>query len=131
MPEIFSEEWMRRFMQEWNNEGEMTGPLHGVEFDSVIGYGYREESKPRACVVVRQGKVTAAGPFRGEPLDWDLRASADQWRSWQNDPPGLVALGMAYASGKLQFLAGDYVSMVKNPAMAGPFVKSFEVMSRV
>ena len=38
---------------------------------------------------------------------------------------------MAYTAGKLKFLAGDYAAMIKNPRMAGPFVKSFQVMGSV
>jgi hypothetical protein len=40
-------------------------------------------------------------------------------------------LGTAYASGKLKFYLGDYGSMIKNPAMAGPFIKTFAVMGKV
>ena len=40
----------------------------------------------------------------------------------------MMALGMAYTRGKLKFNVGDYGAMIKNPAMAGPFIKSFTVM---
>jgi hypothetical protein len=42
-----------------------------------------------------------------------------------------MGLSMAYMSRKLQFRVGDYTAMIKNPRMAGPFIKSFSVMSRV
>jgi hypothetical protein len=38
---------------------------------------------------------------------------------------------MAATTGKLKFRKGDYGAMVKDPRMAGPFVKSFSVMGRV
>ena len=44
---------------------------------------------------------------------------------------GMMALGVAYSTGKLKFNVGDYGAMIKNPAMAGPFIKSFDVMGRV
>jgi hypothetical protein len=31
----------------------------------------------------------------------------------------------------MQFRVGDYASMIKDPRMAGPFIKSFTIMSRV
>lgn len=43
----------------------------------------------------------------------------------------MISLGLAYTSGKLKFKTGDYGAMIKNPAMAGPFIKSFTVMGRV
>jgi hypothetical protein len=43
-------------------------------------------------------------------------------------PPGMMAIGSAFAMGKLKFQVGDYSAMVKDPRMAGPFIKSFSVM---
>jgi hypothetical protein len=43
----------------------------------------------------------------------------------------MIALGMAYTSRKLIFNKGDYASMIKEPGLAGPFVKSFAAMGRV
>jgi len=38
---------------------------------------------------------------------------------------------MAYASGKMKFVTGDYGSMMKNPKMAGPFIKCFGLMKAI
>jgi hypothetical protein len=46
------------------------------------------------------------------------------------DPPGMGGLGMAFATGKIKFKVGDYGAMLKDPRMAGPFIKSFTVMGR-
>jgi hypothetical protein len=43
----------------------------------------------------------------------------------------MMGLGMAYTTGKLKFKIGDYMAMVKDPRMAGPFIKSFTVMGQV
>jgi hypothetical protein len=43
----------------------------------------------------------------------------------------MVGLGTAYTFGKLKFLVGDYGAMIKNPAMAGPFIKSFGLMAKI
>ncbi len=40
-------------------------------------------------------------------------------------------MGVAVTTGKLKFATGDYASMIKNPKMAGPFIKSFALMSEI
>ena len=42
----------------------------------------------------------------------------------------MMGLGTAFATGKIKFKIGDYSAMVKDPRMAGPFIKSFSVMGR-
>ena len=44
---------------------------------------------------------------------------------------GMMGLGAAYTTRKLKFANGDYKAMIKDPRMAGPFIKSFTVMGRV
>ena len=63
-------------------------------------------------------------------MNWDLRASADQWNKWMGSPPNMMGLGMAYTTRKLKFKTGDYGAMIKDPRMAKPFVKSFSAMGR-
>lgn len=131
MADLFSRDWMLKFMDEWNNESQLAKELAHIKFDSTIAYGFRNEPQPRGVIVVRKGKVISAGDFDGENLNWDLRAEPGDWKNWFNNPPGMMALGMAYTSGNLKFEQGDYASMIKDPRMAGPFVKSFAVMGRV
>lgn len=130
MAELFSNDWMLRFMDEWNNEPGLANELAQIKFDSNIAYGFRSEEQPRGVIVVSKGKVTSAGDYDGESLNWDLRAEPGDWKYWFTNPPGMMALGMAYTSRQLVFKKGDYASMVKDPRMATPFVKSFEVMGR-
>lgn len=131
MADLFSEEWMNGFMGEWNKESELTGPLAEIGFDSVIAYGIEGEDQPRGVLTVEGGKATAAAAFSGQELNWDLRCSEDHWNKWISKPPGMMGLGTAYTTGKLKFAVGDYGAMVKNPKMAGPFIKTFSVMGRV
>ena len=42
----------------------------------------------------------------------------------------MMSLGVAYTSRKLKFRVGDYGAMVKDPRMAGPFIKSFSAMGK-
>ncbi len=131
MAELFSEEWMKEFMDKWNAEPELSGALSKIGFNSVIAYGLDGEDKPRGYIKVENGKAVEAGTYNGQELNWDLRASTDNWKKWLKKPPGMMGLGMAYTSRKLKFEVGDYGAMIKDPRMAGPFIKSFSVMGQV
>ena len=78
----------------------------------------------------KNGQVVEAGNYAGQELNWDLRASEDNWNKWMKKPPGMMGLGMAYTSRKMKFNVGDYGAMIKDPRMAGPFITSFAVMGR-
>ncbi len=131
MAEIFSEEWMGRFQKLWNDDPELAGELEKIGFNSAIGYGFAEDDAPTGVIVVENGKVTYAGVPGDQELNWDLRCKKPQWEAWLKKPPGMMKLGMAYTSGKLKFAVGDYGAMVKDPRMAGPFIKSFSLMAKV
>ncbi|HDP88426.1 MAG TPA: SCP-2 sterol transfer family protein [Thioalkalivibrio sp.] len=131
MSDLFTATWMEKFQNEWNGEKELAEALGKIGFNSVIGYGYPEDEAPRGVIHVENGKVVKAGAYDGEDLNWDLRASPDQWQHWMQKGPGMTGLGLAFTTGKLKFKKGDYSAMVKDPRMAGPFVKSFDVMSRI
>lgn len=128
---LFTPDWMERFQEAWNAEPALSGALGKIGFNSRIGYGFRGESTPRGMLIIENGRATSAKAYDGERLDWDLRADPETWAEWLEQPPGMVSLGMAYASSRLQFVTGDYVAMIKEPSMAGPFLKSFYVMARV
>ena len=131
MADLFSADWMTSFLDHWNGESELTGPLGEIGFNSVIGYGFPDDDPPRGVSTVEIGPATAAGAYNGEELNWEIRASADQWTKWISNPPGMMGLGMAFTSGKMKFKVGDYGAMLKDPRMAGPFIKSFSVMGKV
>jgi len=131
MPALFSDDWMVDYGNAWNDEAELGDALAKIGFSSVIGYGFDGEATARGYINVDNGYVTAAGAYDGRALNWDLRASEADWRKWLDGGIGMMALGLAYTTGKLKFKTGDYGAMVKNPAMAGPFIKSFTVMGRV
>ncbi len=131
MSNIFSPEWMAKFQDAWNNEPELSGELAKIGFDSVIGYGFDDDTDPAGVLTVKNGQVVESGKYSGQELNWDLRSSSDNWQKWLSNPPGMMALGMAYTTGKLKFNSGDYSAMLKDPRMAGPFIKSFAVMGKV
>jgi hypothetical protein len=131
MAELFTEEWMQEFATHWNAEPELSDALAQIGFNSVIGYGFDDEDQPRGVLSVENGKAARGEAYSGQTLNWDIRASAEQWNKWIAKPPGMMGLGMAFTSRKMKFVVGDYSSMVKDPRMAGPFIKSFAVMARV
>jgi putative sterol carrier protein len=131
MSDLFSDEWMKKFQQEWNNEPELSDALGKIEFSSVIGYGFKGDDQARGFIKVENGKVTDAGSYDGQQLNWDMRADDSNWKKWFEKDLGMAGLGMAVTTGKLKFNSGDFKAMVKDPRMAGPFVKSFSVMGKV
>ena len=131
MAALFSDDWMVDFGNAWNDEKELGDALAKIGFNSIIGYGFDGEEKARGFIKVENGYVVEAGAYDGQILNWDLRASPADWEKWCVNGIGMMALGLAYTSGKLKFKVGDYGAMIKNPAMAGPFIKSFAAMGTV
>lgn len=131
MADIFAEKWMQKFMSEWNKEPELANDLINMGFNSTIAYGFDNEDEPRGILVIENGQAVSGEAFDMQLCNWDLRASKENWHKWLRRAPGMMALGMAYTARELKFLKGDYASMIKDPRMAGPFIKSFIVMGRV
>jgi hypothetical protein len=130
MADLFSSEWVKSFQEQWNAESDLSDALAKINFNSIIGYGFDGEDTPRCVLVVENGKATGGEIYNDQKLSWDLRATFDNWNKWMAKPPGMMGLGMAYTSRKLKFQIGDYAAMIKDPRMAGPFIKSFTVMGR-
>ena len=128
---MFNEEWMKHYGEVWNSEPGLSDALEQINFNSIIGYGFEGQDAPVGVISVENGKVVSAGEYDGQDLNWDLRATEDNWEKWSKKPPGMVGLGMAYTTKKLKFNVGDYAAMVKDPRMAGPFIKSFGAMGKV
>ncbi|WP_425074452.1 SCP-2 sterol transfer family protein [Sagittula sp. S175] len=131
MSEIFSPEWMESFGNQWNAEAGLADALAEIDFDSNIAYGFAGDPAPKGVLVVEKGHVVRSGAYNGEPLNWDIRSTPEQWDKWLTKPPSMMTLGVSYTTGKLKFETGDYAAMIKDPRMAGPFIKSFAAMSRV
>ena len=131
MASLFSDKWMQKLMEQWNKSPELANELSIIGFNSTIAYGFDDEDQPRGVLVVEKGKAVSATIFADQELNWDIRASKTNWKKWLSNPPSMMDMGMAYTSHKLKFNKGDYTTMIKDPRMAGPFVKSFVVMGRV
>jgi putative sterol carrier protein len=131
MAAIFSDAWMKQLMDAWNNDPDVSQKLAEIGFNSVITCGFKDEDNPRGVFVVENGICTRAGDWNGEKPDWDMRADMKDWLKWVEKGIGMMGLGTAYATGKLKFKHGDYKAMMKDPRMAGPFVKSFGLMQKI
>ena len=131
MADIFSDEWMKSYADAWNAESDLSDALAEIGFNSVIGYGFQGDDAPQGVLVVENGKATSGGSYNGETLSWDIRAKPANWDKWLKKGIGMAGLGMAYTTGKMKFAVGDYGAMLKDPRMAGPFIKSFSVMGSV
>jgi len=131
MPQLFSDAWMEALGKAWNSDPKMLENLQKVQFDSAIGYGYKDESKPRGVLVVKDGKVVHGGAFTDQELNWDLRADLSSWENWIKNGFGLARLGKATTSGELKFVTGDYRQMVKNIRLSVPFLRHFDLMQEL
>ncbi len=129
--ELFSDQWMKKFMDEWNNENNLSGALEKIGFSSTIAYGFDGDEQPRGVINVENGMAVSAGSYNGEQANWDLRARETAWKEWMQKEMSMMGLGAAYTTRKLKFAVGDYKAMIKDPRMAGPFIKSFTVMGWV
>jgi len=131
MPTLFSDDWMKTFQDVWNGEPELKDALAQIDFNSAIGYGVPGEDKPRGFISVANGEIVEAGSYGDQDLNWDIRADEKNWDKWLSKGIGMAGMGMAVTTGKMKFKAGDFKAMIKDPRMAGPFVKSFEAMGKV
>ena len=131
MAELFSDAWMKELMDAWNGEPEVKDKLAEIGFSSVITCGFKGEDQPRGVFVVENGECISAGSYNGETPNWDMRADRKDWMKWVEKGLGMTGMGMAFTTGKLKFLAGDFKAMIKDPRMAGPFVKSFGLMQKI
>lgn len=131
MAELFSDAWMNELKDAWNADPEVKDKLADIDFDSVIACGFKGDDTPKGVFVVEKGECVRAGDYAGEDMDWDMRADHKDWMKWVEKGVGMTGLGTAFAMGKLKFLKGDFKGMIKDPRMAGPFVKSFGLMQKI
>ena len=128
---MFSDEWAKAYMDVWNSDVEITDMLGKAGFNSVVAFGQQDEEDPRFVMTIENGKIVSVDKKPPSEIKWDLRANQEFWLSLLTKPPGLMKLGMAYTSRKLRFKVGDYATMIKDPSLAGAFVKCFALMGKV
>ena len=131
MAELFSATWMNELKDAWNAEPDVKDKLASIGFDSVITCVFKDEYTPRGFFIVKKGECVEAGDYAGQDPDCDMRAAHKDWMKWVEKGIGMAGMGTAVAMRKLKFKKGDYGSMIKDPRMAGPFVKSFGLMQKI
>jgi len=131
MAELFTDEWINALKDAWNGDPEVKDKLAEINFNSKIGCGFKDDDAPKCVFVVENGEAVSAGLYNNEDLDWDMRATQDNWDKWAEKPLTLTSMGAAVMTGKLKFAKGDFKAMIKNPSMAGPFIKSFALMGNI
>ncbi len=127
MEVLFTEGWTRRFTNKWNNS-EVVPQLAAANFNSLIALGYIDNEHPEVVMDIQNGLIVTAQQYNiagYNTFDWDLRAEPEQWMKWRGNGPGIGGLGVAIANHQLQFRAGDYRKMIRQPLLAGPFLKFF------
>ena len=60
-----------------------------------------------------------------------MRADLKDWMESGENGIDMAGMASAYMFGKIKFKHGDYASVIKDPRMAGPFVKSFGLMQKI
>ncbi|MDF1875696.1 hypothetical protein JHD48_08110 [Sulfurimonas sp. SAG-AH-194-I05] len=131
MATLFSNEWINELKDAWNADKEVSGKLAEIGFSSIITCGYKDDETPSCVFTVENGIAVSAGLYNNETPDWDMRATSDSWMKWIDKPLGMAGMGMAFTTGKLKFVKGDFKQMIKTPTMAMPFVKSFALMNQI
>ena len=131
MSEMFSEAWMKDLQSLWNKDPDVYGPLQKAGFSANIAYGFKADDHPRGIIIIDNGKITKAGSYDAEPLDWDLRADPASWKLWQEKGFGLARLGMAVTRKILEFRVGNYRQMIRNPSLSAPFLEHFTLMTKI
>ena len=131
MNELFSSGWMVALKDKWNGAEQVYAPLQKASFSARIGYGFKGEPEATGMLVIENGVVTEAGVVTGAPLDWDLRATPENWYSWIESGFDLAKLGPAIATNALEFSKGNYRQMIQNPSLSQPFLKHFQLMREI
>jgi hypothetical protein len=131
MSNLFSETWMQEFATLWNADQEITQALNGQRFNAKMGYGFLGATHPIGVLIILHGKIKEAGLYKGQNLDWDLRADINDWQSWLGEGLSLARLGFVVAHEKLQFKTGDYRKMLRTPLLATAFLRSFCLMGSI
>ena len=131
MSDLFNDAWMKSFQEIWNNDPDLKDALAEISFNSVIGYGFPGDDQATGFIDVQNGEIVDAGTYDGRELSWDIRADKKNWDKWVSNGIGMAGLGSAFTFGKLKFKVGDFKAMLKDPRMAGPFIKSFGAMGKV
>jgi hypothetical protein len=131
--QLFSNEWMSALKEAWNTTPQVHMPLQVAKFTARIGYGFKGEPRARGMLYIVNGKVQDARVLDETvvDLDWDLRASRENWTNWIASGFGVTKLGPAIATNSLEFVKGNYRQMITNMSLGQPFLQHFQLMKQI
>ena len=131
MADFFTREWVETFATRWNADNDMVVPLFTHGFSAVIAFGYSFQADPSVVVEVDHGRVARAGLYNAvtkPAIDWDLRATPEQWAAWKKKPLEIMGVSVAVNRGQLEFRSGDYRKMMRTPDLAKAFLRFFTLL---
>lgn len=131
MSQLFTEAWTKELKEQWNQSPKVHEPLQKAGFTARIGYGFKGEPRARCVLSVVNGLVVDTTVMDDGELDWDLRASQENWEAWITRGFGLAKLGPAIATNALEFAKGNYRQMIANPSLSSPFLQHFSLMANI
>jgi hypothetical protein len=129
--QLFSKDWMTALKHEWNMNPHIRIPLQHAAFTARIGYGFKGEACARGMLFIENGIALEAGEINDTDLDWDLRASPENWMAWIKNGFGMAKLGPAIATNSLEFAKGNYRQMIRNLSLSQPFMQHFQLMHEI
>ena len=92
MIELFSDDWGKSYMAVWNADKDITITLAKVDFSSIVTFGFDGEKAPSFCMTIEKGKIVSIGERGYGDVNWDLRATKEDWIGLIAKPPGLMSL---------------------------------------
>ena len=128
---LFSEPWMREFGKLWTNDREISSLLQKRAWTANIGYGLSKALHPNGILMIENSQLRRADDYNGQSLDWDMRASLEDWQKWLENGFSIDRMGYVLVHKELQFVQGDYRKVMCTPMYAALLLRSFELMQQL
>lgn len=128
---MFSDSWLKQFLTRWNQSLEIVSLLNQENYSAAVGYGFVDDKNPLFVLFINSGRLEKIMRYRHQVLDWDFRASVENWKLMIENPPGIPQLGLAYTQKRLICRKGNYSLMMKNSNLSKAFSYSFKLMHQV
>ncbi len=122
MYKFLSEDWIKAYMQEWNNNEMLKSNLR--DFSASIKYYVEGKENEAVHIVVENGIVKEAAKADGANYDFELWATLENWKKLATGDMGPKA---AMLTKRLKFKG----SMITAMKYMSSFEESLRMMSKV
>lgn len=119
---FLSEEWAHKFCEAWNNNEELVNELKS--FDAILHYRYSDREQAPIQLTIQKGKCVYSGAVKDEPADFEMWATAENWKKITS---GDIGVRSAMLTKRLGFKG----SMIKAMKHMKAFEKSINLMGTV